>query len=975
MKDESLRILIIEDFEPDAELALAALRRAGVQCDMRRVEAADALVQALQEFRPHLVLSDFSLPGFDGFSALEIVRRHAPDVPMVFVSGTIGEERAIESLKRGATDYVLKDHLERLPRAVMRAIAEARERRALALAQQEVNLNAERFKLILDHSFDAFVAIGDDGMVMEWSRQAQAIFGWRRDEVIGRKLAAELVPHEHRVRFERVMKRLLGGKGHAGRRREFEFVAERRGGEHFPAEARLVPIQMRDRLLLSANVRDVSERKRSEEMLRLRERAIESSLHAIVITSATKPDQPLEYVNAAFERITGYSSEESIGRNCRFLQRDDHDQPGVRLIAEALARGSEVHAVLQNYRKNGEMFWNEVHIAPVRDASGRITHFVGIQSDVTERVEHEARIEYLATHDELTGLPNRRLLEDRVEQALIHSRRTGRSMAIALLDIDRFKLVNDSRGHPFGDRLLSALATRLSTAVRNGDTVARQGGDEFIVLMTDLARHSDASRAVGKLQAALVDPIVVDGVELFVNASIGVSLYPDDGDSVEALLSHADMALYRAKDQGRDMVAFYTADMSGPALDRMQLEEALRHAISRGELTLHYQPQIALRSGRLLGVEALLRWRHPELGMVPPSRFIPVAEDTGLILPIGNWVIETACTQARTWADAGFNQLRIAVNLSPRQFRQHDLVPRIEATLERTGLPAENLELELTEGMLIEDPDRAEAVLRQLRTVGVRVAIDDFGTGYSSLSYLQRFVADLIKIDQSFVRTIISDPQSAAIARAVISLGHSLQLNVLAEGVETAEQLSFLREAGCDEAQGYLIAKPMPANNCSAFIENWKGFETRLGDDTPTLLVVDDDASILSALQRCLRREGYRILTTTNPGRAFELLASSRVDVVVSDCRMSGMSGNEFLDRVRQLHPATVRILLTGYTELTSVVDAVNRGGVFKFVTKPWDNEALRMTLRQAFRRYAQSQERRPGHATDDMDEGLLAGD
>ncbi len=698
---------------------------------------------------------------------------------------------------------------------------------------------------------------------------------------------------------------------------------------------------------------DITERRRAEESLRLWQRAIESSVNAITITDAG--GQRLVYVNPAFERITGYGRAEVEGRNPRFLQGHDTDQPGVEAIRLALRAQREGHAVLRNYRKDGSLFWNQLLVAPVHDEAGRVTHYVGVQNDITESKRYESELEFQASHDALTGLPNRNLLQDRVAQAIAFARRHDKLVAVLYADVDHFKVVNDSLGHAAGDRLLQELARRLAACVREDDTVARQGGDEFVLVLPGLPREEDASMVAHKVAEALGQPFRVDGQEMFVTCSIGVALFPRDGDDAGTLLRNADTALYRAKEVGRNTFQFYAAEMNARALERLTLESSLRHALEREELVLHYQPQVDLHSGAVVGVEALIRWQHPEFGLLSPVKFIGLAEETGLILPIGEWVLRTACAQAKAWADAGFPDLRMSVNLSARQFRQQDLVQQVAAALEDSGLDPRSLELELTESLLIHNVDASIAILSELSAMGVKIAIDDFGTGYSSLSYLKRFPIDRLKVDQSFVRDIAADPEDAAIVTAIITLSRSLRLGVIAEGVETEEQMAFLRSRLCDEMQGFHFSKPLPVAEMNLLLREGRQLAPPRGteeDFRRTLLLVDDEDNILNALTRVLRRDGYRVLRASSGEDGLGLLATHEVGVIVSDQRMPGMSGVDFLRRAKELYPDTVRIVLSGYTELKAVTEAINEGSVYKFLTKPWEDDQLRAHILEAFQRH-----------------------
>lgn len=701
-----------------------------------------------------------------------------------------------------------------------------------------------------------------------------------------------------------------------------------------------------------AALRGEQARRDAQANLRLYQRVIESSSNAIVLTDARAPDHPITYVNPAFERLTGHSAADAIGRNARFLVRD-LDQPGLREIRQALRRRESGHAVIELRRRDGSPVWCDLSIAPVSGEDCGVTHFVGIFVDITARVELERELAHRATHDGLTGLANRNLLYDRLSHELARARRDGSRAAVLALDLDRFKPVNDTLGHAAGDFLLKEVANRLRHAVRDEDTAARLGGDEFALVASELGAGDDAGRVAEKILAALAEPLVLEGQELSVSASIGIALFPDDAAAPEELLRCADAALYRAKEGGRNHWRRFAPGMLHLADNPLQRAATLRRALEREEFVLHYQPKLDLRSGEITGAEALIRWCDPARGMIAPADFVPLAEDTGLIVGIGQWALRSACRQLRAWHEAGLPAIGVAVNLSARQLRQETLVATIEAVLSQTGLEAKYLELELTESMVMENFDAALTAIGRLRALGVRVSLDDFGTGYSSLGYLKRFPVASLKIDRSFVRDITTDADDAAIARAVIAMAHSLQLRVVAEGVETHGQLRYLMRHGCDEIQGYLLSRPLPAADFARFLRTAvpAGLVPRAPDGpVPTLLLVDSDPGVVHSLRRLLRRDGYRIITATSAAEGLDRLAENEVQVIIAEQRMPEMSGAEFLSRVKVLHPDTVRIVLSGYTELQSVTDAINRGAIFRFLTKPWEDDQLRCHVREAFR-------------------------
>lgn len=564
---------------------------------------------------------------------------------------------------------------------------------------------------------------------------------------------------------------------------------------------------------------DITHLREVEQALLLREQALASTNNGIMISHAVEDDHSIMYVNPAFERITGYTAQEAVGRIGRFLMRDDLAQPGLNEIRTALREKRPGHAVLRSYRKDGTMFWNELFISPISDASRHdVTHFVSVVNDVSDRMQYQTALEHQATHDNLTGLANRNLLNDRIAQAIGHARRVDRQVAVLLLDLDHFKHVNDAYGHTAGDTLLKEISARLRGCVREIDTVARLGGDEFVIVLTDLTQAEDAEHIAGKIRDTLAAPIRIEGREMFVGASIGIALYPRDGEHGEILLRNADIAMYRVKEHGRNNVHRFSPELASLALDRVDLEGSLRRALERHEFTLHYQPKVDVISRRIVGAEALLRWEQPQVGLIYPGEFVRLAEETGLILPIGAWVIREAFRQQAAWRDAGLPPIKLSINISPRQFRQEDLIQFVADALRETGADPAAFTFELTESMVMHDVESTLASLRALKQLGIALSLDDFGTGYSSLSYLRRFPIDEVKIDRSFVSELHHNEDDAAIAAAVVAMAHSLGLRVVAEGVELDAQFAALEKLGCHEVQGYLLGRPIDAETFTALL-------------------------------------------------------------------------------------------------------------------------------------------------------------
>ncbi|MBT9520427.1 MAG: EAL domain-containing protein [Dechloromonas sp.] len=578
-------------------------------------------------------------------------------------------------------------------------------------------------------------------------------------------------------------------------------------------------------------------------------------------------------------------------------------------------------------------------------------HKLGLERLVGQRT---AQLEHMANHDALTGLPNRQLFTDRLAQALYQAERTGTIVALLFIDLDHFKEINDTLGHAAGDQLLREFSKRQLGTIRKGDTLARFGGDEFAVILVGVMQASDVEPEISRLLAAIAKPVQIGGTEIRMTASLGISLYPQDGDNGELLLRNADTAMYRAKELGRNDYQFYTEELNVRLVERLTLLAELRRAIAEGQFVLYYQPQVDLTSGQIVGMEALIRWQHPERGLTSPGDFIALAEETGLIVAIGSWVLHEACRQTFAWHNSGLTSIRVAVNLSVAQFRHGEIVDKVAEVLASTGLPAKYLELELTESILLEDTDATMEMLQRLKAMGVSLSIDDFGTGYSSLSYLKHLAVDKLKIDQSFVRDMVEDPEAAAIVKAVIQLGHTLQLDLIAEGVETEGQLAFLRQSGCDEMQGYLFSRPLPVEDFEALLREGRFLPMPKSEDDGhrTILLVDDEESILNALWRDLRQEGYKVLRAVSGDQALEMLASNVVAVILADQRMPIMNGTELLRRAKDMHPNAVRMVLTGYAELDSITGAINEGAIYKFLSKPWDSDQLRAVIKDAFRHY-----------------------
>jgi diguanylate cyclase (GGDEF)-like protein/PAS domain S-box-containing protein len=677
-----------------------------------------------------------------------------------------------------------------------------------ALRQSQKNL-AEAQRIASLGSWEWDIAGGE----LRWSDEFYHIFGLPL-EGFGATYAAflEAVHPDDRARVEHAVNAALAGWPYDIEHRIVrpdgsERVLHERGEVSFDADRR--PVRM------VGTGQDITERKAAELRLRQAAKVFENTSEGVMITG---PDKRIVAVNLAFSRITGYSEDEVRGREPNLLRSGRHDEAFYRAMWSAITGTERWQGEIWNRRKDGGEYPEWLNISVVRDDAGAIINYIGVFSDISSIKQAQDKLEYTAHHDALTGLPNRLLFRDRMEQALAVSRRSHEGVALLFIDLDRFKLINDTLGHEAGDLLLQAVAQRLTACMREEDTVARMGGDEFVVIQKGVARPEDAVLLAARMLAAVSRPLTIAGHEIVVSLSVGISLYPQDGDNASTLLKHADAAMYRAKEKGRNGYQYYSDEMSQAGVERLELESDLCQALERGELRVHYQPQVELASGHIVGAEALVRWQHATRGMISPAVFIPMAEDNGMIGPIGEWVLETACADARAWQLAGLPPLRVAVNVSGRQIGNDHVVDKVAAALEHSGLAPEWLEIEVTESVVMQDAARAISTLSALREMGVTLAIDDFGTGYSSLSYLKRFPVHKLKIDKSFIDGLEGSPDDAAIAMAIIVMAHSLRHTVIAEGVETAAQVEVLRAYGCDEMQGYHFSRPLPAEDFAALL-------------------------------------------------------------------------------------------------------------------------------------------------------------
>lgn len=829
--------------------------------------------------------------------------------------------------------------------------------RELAASEKTVRESEVRLRMMFEAAPDAVFLLDDAGRICLVNAMAERIFGYSQQEMLGSPVEI-LLPEE--VHASHVLHRASYAANPVpqpmGTRRDLS--ARRKDGVIIPVAISLSPLETEGRQNIVAVVRDISATRELEGILQRHSQEFQALVdNAPDVIVRFDRELRFLYANPAIEPFVGRSHHEVLGRTWDELGFENGlGKAWQHVVQEVFANGKESEAEwMLDLPGQGRRYFHS-RAVPERNMENNIVSVLMIARDISERKSHEIQLRHQATHDALTGLPNRVLVLDRLQQSMQHAQRNGHHLAVVYLDVDHFKNVNDTLGHAAGDELLQQVSTRLAATLRAVDTVGRQGGDEFILLLPDISRSLEIASVAEKILAVLSFPFLVGEREVHVSASLGVAVYPADGEDAEVLLSRADIAMYRAKEEGRNTFRFFTADMDARMRARADLEHDLRLAIENEELTLHFQPQVSLVSGAVVGMEALVRWNHPRDGMIMPGRFISVAEDSGLIVPIGNWVLETACRCARAWQDAGLPPVRMAVNLSARQFMDPDLVARVARVLAESRLSPELLELEITESTVMHDTESAIATLNSLKGLGVTLSVDDFGTGYSSLSYLKLFPIDVLKVDRSFVSDATSNPDDAAIVRTIVNMAHSLGLSVIAEGAETVAQVAFLHYVGCNELQGYYFSKPLSQEAAEQLLREGRrldvsGFGRERSE--PKLLIVDDEEATRNALGRLLGRDGdYRILGAGSTSEAMEALATHGAQVVLCDHHLPGMSGTDFLGRIRQTFPESIRII-TSDENNDNVFDAALGSGVAHgFLHKPWNDDVLNETIRQAFRHH-----------------------
>ena len=820
--DAPLRVLLAEDAEDDEALVRRTLAKGGLSASIERVASRQALAYALDNGAYDIVLSDYSMPELSPHDVLAALAERKIDIPLILVTGTIGESRAASIMRAGAHDFILKEDLSRLVPAMQRELREAEGRRTRRALENE----RRKLSRVVAQTADAVLLTDRTGRIEYANPAASRQTGYSEAELLGATPAIFRSGCHDESFYRDLWDTLLAGQ-------EFRavFTNKRKNGEHYFEAKTLTPFKDEAGAIVGfiSTGRDVSElvhvREDLQRSLSILTATLESTADAIVVTDLL---QNIVHFNQQYCDLWGWPG--APGRSWA-----EREKVIMALVCDPKTQSQVIRHLYEQPGETRSAVWTlqdgraiEYYSQPQRHGEqviGRVWSF----RDVTERVRNERHLVYLAYHDPLTDLPNRRFLEEHLEEWFLRAREHCAHVVVVLLGIDRFSLINETLGHRAGDEILKTIATRLAKGLPDSTIVARTGGSEFVVVQ-EVASTEEGNDLAASLLAVVGEPLVVQGKELFLTVSVGVGLYPEDSTDPYALLQHADSAMARAQRDGGDMVARYRPHMSSDAAQRLATEHALHRALAQNEFVLHYQPQVCLKTGRVVGVEALIRWQAPELGLIPPGRFIGIAEDTGLIVPITEWVLATACAQAVSWRRQGLPEMVMAVNISARLFNYGDLLQTVDRVLEATGLGAQVLEIEITEGVIMRDLAHTVEVLRELHRRGVRSSVDDFGTGYCALGYLRDFPLDVLKIDRSFVQRLGGDPRDEVVTQTIIQLAHTFSLSVVAEGAETVEQVRRLMALDCDVLQGYFFSRPVPAEECGRLLARARPFAPPTAD-------------------------------------------------------------------------------------------------------------------------------------------------
>lgn len=935
-----------------------------------------ALELAQRQPQPELILLDIKMPGMDGYSVLSHLKAHpdTADIPVIFVTALAEVADEARGLALGVADYITKPvnpDLLHMRVKVQLELQRYRKHPVTFDVAQHADPEHPASLLVVDdvpeNIHELLEALKDDYRIMVANSGAKALELVQGSNPPDLVLLDIVMPGMDGYEVCRRIKATP-----AGNRIPVIFVtvvdaAQQKvkgfdlGGADYitkPFDINEVRARIRTHLELARLQHSL------EHLVAQRTALLDKSEEKYRILADYSPnweywmapDGSYLYVSPACAEESGYTPQDffdDAGLMDKIIHPDDLDAWHQYGPSSACAMSEPL--ILRIRAKDGSEHWIEHVCKQVVNTQGQVLGQRGSHRDISKRHDAEQRLNFFINRDPLTGLPNRTLFRELLGHTLERAERDQTQFALLSVDLDNFKTINESLGHSQGDQLLIEAGQRLKALLTDMDALARIGGDEFNIIL----KHNDSllwiDLAAQRVIDALASPFELNGNSIYVGASIGISLYPNDGSDADTLLSSAAAALHQAKLRGRGMLQFFSSEMTSRSKQRLTLEAALRRSVERQELRLYYQPQVDLISGQIVGVEALVRWQHPERGLIPPGEFIPLAEESGFVVTLGDWVLRTACRQIKAWATLELPLRQVAVNVSAVQLSRGHLVASVKEALEETGIAPNLLELEITESSVMLDREKSFETLAQLKALGVSLSIDDFGTGYSSLAYLQQLEVNKLKIDIAFVRDMTTNSNNASIIKAVIALGHSLGLEIIAEGVETPGQARQLRALRCDVIQGYLVSKPIPGVDMTQLMNTFPAMDIPVDNQAlNTLLLVDDEPSMLTSLTRLLRNENYRILSATSAEEALALLALHPVGVILTDQRMTGMTGIELLARARKMHPKVVRMVLSGYTGLDSLTEAINRGEIYKFFTKPWNDTELIESVREAFAHYAE---------------------
>ncbi|MBC9785645.1 EAL domain-containing protein [Heliobacterium chlorum] len=804
-------ILVADD---DRAMRLV-LRRALERDGYSVIEAGDGKEALLvyEQYRPELVLMDVVMPEMDGFTALAHLQdQPGGKVPVLMITGLDDDSSVEQAFQAGAIDYITKPIHWAVLRQRVRRLIEAQR------MEQELMARETQLRAIASALGEGLYVIDAEGGLTFLNPEGERILGWTLQELSG-KYIHDIIYRKHidgsAIEAEDcpILKTTRSGNTY----RSDEDYFTRKDGAVFPVSLVSTPLMVNDKISGAVAVfQDISERKKVEEQLRLASNVFENTTEGILVTDQ---EGYIQSVNPAFTISTGYSFEEVNGKKPNIFQSGRHNPEFYKQLWSSLLKTGRWQGEIWNRRKNGELYAAWLTISAICDDLGRATHYAAVFSDITEHKQAQDLIKHQAYHDALTDLPNRLLFIDRLTQALAHAGRNHHMLAVLFLDLDRFKVINDTFGHAVGDQLLQGVARRLRNSVRESDTVARLGGDEFTVLLPQIGNVEDAAKVAQKILSSLRQPWLFSGQQFCTTTSIGIAVFPTDGEEADSLMKNADAAMYRAKEQGRNNYQLYTPALNAWAFERLAMENRLRHALEQNEFVLYYQPKVDAHSHVPVAVEALIRWQHPDIGIVSPTEFLRLAEDSGLIVPIGEWCLRTACEQLRSWLDEGNSPVKLAINLCGRQIQYTQLDSMVKDVLEATRIPPNLVELEIGEEMVLQYEESALTVLNQLKSAGVNIVIEQFGKNCSRIPLLQSLPVSTLKIDPSFVCDLVSNHHHRELIQGFSALAHSLHMKIAAEGVGSLEQVEFLRSVGCDELQGYYFSDPVPATEIPQMFE------------------------------------------------------------------------------------------------------------------------------------------------------------